>query len=115
MKEKQETKIGAFFIEAQSFIDALDGIKDTRFYKREIKMLTNQLTNKLIIEYEKPLKHILSNDNAEISLNILRDLDKFKDLAAHERSLLVEMVNLYKTNPDFWQENITMYYEKLND
>lgn len=112
--ENKELSVGNFLIAAQSFINALDELKGTPLYQSDIKIETNKLLTKVQSRFKKQFKNMFTEENAEITMNILKDYEKFNSLAVNEKQLLVHMTESYLDNPSFWRENFTLYFDKLN-
>lgn len=112
--ENKELSIGNFLIAAQSFINALDELKGTPLYQSDIKIETNKLLTKVQSRFKKQFKNMFTEENAEITMNILKDYERFNYLVINEKQLIFQMADYYKQDPEFWQENFVMFFDKLN-
>lgn len=114
MNKDIQVGTGNMLIASQSYISALDELKGTPYYSGDIKKLTDQLLNKIQSKFRKQLKNIFSEEHAEITLNLLKDYESFNNLAVNEKVLITQMAEYYAEDPEFWQENFIMFFEKLN-
>lgn len=114
MNENLQVGFGNMLIASQSYINALDELKGSPMYQKDIKILVDQLLNKLQARFKKQFKYMFSEENAEVSLNILKDYERFNDLAVNDKQLLFQMADYYKQDPEFWRENFIVFFEKLN-
>ena len=110
----KELDAGNYLLECQSFIDTLDRLKGTEYFAGDIKILVNQLLNKIQTKYKKQLIAMFGSENAQVTINLLKDRDKFNELAIHEKQLIVQMCEYYKNNPEYWQKNLILNYDILN-
>lgn len=105
---------GNMLLASQSYINALDELKGTPYYNGDIKKLVDQLLNKIQSKFRKQLKNMFSEENAEVTLNLLKDYEKFNSLAINEKALLVQMTEYYLEDPEFWKSNFVLFFDKLN-
>lgn len=109
-----ELAYGNTLIASQSFIDALDELKGTPYFQGDIKRDVNALLTKLQSRFKKQFVNMFSEENAFITLNVLRDYEKFNSLAVNEKALVGHMTDLFLTDKQFWLENFPQQYELLN-
>lgn len=114
MNKNIQVGFGNMLVASQSYINALDELKGSPMYQGDIKKLVDQLLNKLQSRFRKQFKYMFSEENAEVSLNMLKDYEKFNELAVNEKSLIYQMVDYYKEDPVFWRENFVLFFDKLN-
>ena len=108
-----ELSIGNFILETQSYINTLDRIKQSSLYNGTIKIEVNKLLNLLQNKYKKQMALMFSEEHAELSHNMLRDFEKFNELALHEKALIAQMAEYYSEDPEFWKNNFISFFEKL--
>ncbi len=105
--------IGNTLIASQSYINVLDELKGTPYYSGDIKKLVDQLLNKIQSKFRKQLKNMFSEENAEVTLNLLKDYESFNSFAVNEKALITQMAEYYKEDPEFWRENFVLFFDKL--
>lgn len=104
---------GNILLASQSYIGALDELKGTPYYNGDIKVLVDQLLNKIQNKFRKQLKYMFLEENAEVTLNILKDYEAFNKLAVNEKALIRQMADYYVEDPEFWKENFIQFFDKL--
>lgn len=113
MNKNIQVGTGNILLASQSYIGALDELKGTPYYNGDIKVLVDQLLNKIQNKFKKQLKYMFIEENAEVTLNLLKDYEAFNKLAVSEKALIHQMADYYKEDPDFWKENFVMVFDKL--
>ena len=83
-------KVTRCVLMAQLFLESLDDIKTTAYYRQDIKKLTNTLEKKLESFLSKPNEYMLSGEAEEVMMKLARGFEALRDL---------ELEDIYEADP----------------
>lgn len=77
-------KVTRCVLMAQLFLESLDDIKTTAYYRQDIKKVTNTLERKLESFLSKPNQYMLNGEAEEVMMKLGRGFEKLRDLELEE-------------------------------
>lgn len=75
---------------AQLFLESLDDIKTTAYYKQDVRNLTNNLEKKLERFLSKPNEYLIDGEAEQVMMKLGRGFEKLTNLTLDE---------IYKNDP----------------
>lgn len=88
--KEHHLKVTRCVLMAQLFLESLDDIKTTHYYKQDVKKLTNNLEKKLERFLSMPNQYMIDGEAEQVMMKLGRGFEKLTNLTLDE---------IYKSDP----------------
>lgn len=88
--KEHHLKVTRCVLMAQLFLESLDDIKTTQYYKQDVRNLTNNLEKKLERFLSMPNQYMLDGEAEQVMMKLGRGFEKLTNLTLDE---------IYKSDP----------------
>lgn len=82
--KEHHLKVTRCVLMAQLFLESLDDIKTTAYYKQDVRNLTNNLEKKLERFLSKPNEYLIDGEAEQVMMKLGRGFEKLTNLTLDE-------------------------------
>jgi hypothetical protein len=82
--KEHHLKVTRCVLMAQLFLESLDDIKTTAYYKQDVRNLTNNLEKKLERFLSKPNEYLIEGEAEQVMMKLGRGFEKLTNLTLDE-------------------------------
>lgn len=82
--KEHHLKVTRCVLMAQLFLESLDDIKTTQYYKQDVRNLTNNLEKKLEKFLSMPNRYMLDGEAEQVMMKLGRGFEKLTNLTLNE-------------------------------